>query len=221
MKKLIKNCRRVAVLLPVVLLAAGCGGAKEEMTLDLLKQQEEQAEIHSGEQAGMEGAGESSWGTLTGETSAGKALTGAAMLSESLLVHVCGAVSCPGVYELSEGDRVLDAVKAAGGFSEDAVQDALNLAQEVEDGSRIRIPTESEAESGSQAFWPSEDDGKINLNTAGTSELTSLSGIGESRAEDILSYRQEHGPFQFIEEIKNVPGIKDTIFEKIKDDITV
>ena len=158
---------------------------------------------------------------LTWETSESGSLAGEALPGEILLVHVCGAVSCPGVYELSEGDRVLDAVKAAGGFSEDAAQDALNLAQEVEDGSRIRIPTESEAESGSQAFWPSEDDGKINLNTAGTSELTSLSGIGESRAEDILSYRQEHGPFQSIEEIKNVPGIKDTIFEKIKDDITV
>ena len=211
MKKLIKNCRRAAVLLPAVLLTAGCGGAKEEVTLDLWKQQEEQAEIHSGEQAGMDMGEELTWETLTGGTSPG----------DILLVHVCGAVSCPGVYELSEGDRVLDAVKAAGGFSEDAAQDALNLAQEVEDGSRIRIPTESEAESGSQAFWPSEDDGKINLNTAGTSELTSLGGIGESRAEDILSYRQEHGPFQSIEEIKNVPGIKDTIFEKIKDDITV
>lgn len=203
-------------MLPAVLLAAGCGGAKEEVTLDLWKQQEEQAEIHSGEQAGMDTGEELTW-----ETSESGILAGEALPGEILLVHVCGAVSCPGVYELSEGDRVLDAVKAAGGFSEDAAQDALNLAQEVEDGSRIRIPTESEAESGSQAFWPSEDDGKINLNTAGTSELTSLSGIGESRAEDILSYRQEHGPFQSIEEIKNVPGIKDTIFEKIKDDITV
>lgn len=203
-------------MLPAVLLAAGCGGAKEEVTLDLWKQQEEQAEIHSGEQAGMDTGEELTW-----ETSESGSLAGEALPGEILLVHVCGAVSCPGVYELSEGDRVLDAVKAAGGFSEDAAQDALNLAQEVEDGSRIRIPTESEAESGSQAFWPSEDDGKINLNTAGTSELTSLSGIGESRAEDILSYRQEHGPFQSIEEIKNVPGIKDTIFEKIKDDITV
>ena len=198
-------------MLPAVLLTAGCGGAKEELTLNSWKQQEKQTEIHSGEQAGMEGAGESSWGTLTEGTSSG----------EILLVHVCGAVCCPGVYELSDGDRVLDAVKAAGGFSEDAAQDALNLAQEVEDGSRIRIPTESEAESGPQAFWPLEDDGTININTAGISELTSLSGIGESRAEDILSYRQEHGPFQSIEEIKNVPGIKDTIFEKIKDDITV
>lgn len=203
-------------MLPAVLLASGCGGAKEEVTLDLWKQQEEQAEIHSGEQAGMDTGEELTWETSGSESLAGEALPG-----EILLVHVCGAVCCPGVYELSDGDRVLDAVKAAGGFSEDAAQDALNLAQEVEDGSRIRIPTESEAESGSQAFWPSEDDGTININTAGISELTSLSGIGESRAEDILSYRQEHGPFQSIEEIKNVPGIKDTIFEKIKDDITV
>lgn len=203
-------------MLPAVLLAAGCGGAKEEVTLDLWKQQEEQAEIHSGEQAGMDAGEELTW-----ETSESGSLAGEALPGEILLVHVCGAVCCPGVYELSDGDRVLDAVKAAGGFSEDAAQDALNLAQEVEDGSRIRIPTESEAESGSQVFWTSEDDGTINLNTAGISELTSLSGIGESRAEDILSYRQEHGPFQSIEEIKNVPGIKDTIFEKIKDDITV
>lgn len=86
---------------------------------------------------------------------------------------------------------------------------------------KIQIPTESEAELLSQTLLSAEASGKVNLNTAGVGELTSLSGIGESRAQDILDYRNANGPFQSIEEIKQVPGIKDAVFEKIKDDITV
>ena len=72
-----------------------------------------------------------------------------------------------------------------------------------------------------QAVSVSSDPGKININTAGEEELTSLNGIGESRARDILTYRKEYGPFRSIEDIKQVPGIKNAVFEKIKDDITV
>ncbi len=184
-------------MLPVLLLMAGCGSQREELVLNTQDQTGEYREKT----------------ILEGETDP--------LETKGLLVHVCGAVKEPGVYEVSAGDRISDAVGAAGGFLEEAAEDALNLAQPVEDGMKIQIPTESEAEILSQTILSGESSGKVNLNTAGVGELTSLSGIGESRAQDILDYRNANGPFQSIEEIKQVPGIKDAVFEKIKDDITV
>lgn len=159
---------------------------------------------------------------------------------EEILVHVCGAVEAPGVYALSEGSRIGDAVEAAGGFSETAAADALNLAQPLTDGLQIRIPTMEEYESvkgaGSGSYsaaWIQSADGtevsgrssgteqKINLNTATKQQLMNLTGIGEARAEAILSYRRQAGAFSSVEEIMKVPGIKEAAFEKIKDDITV
>ncbi|MFR1832205.1 MAG: helix-hairpin-helix domain-containing protein [Lachnospiraceae bacterium] len=206
MKTFIKKCRKAAVLLPLLLLAlylsTGCDSRKEEMILNA----ENQAEDCTQDML---------------ETESGKMETVKESLKPAvLLVHVCGAVKSPGVYELSEGDRILDAVGAAGGFSEEAAKDALNLAQLLEDSMKIQIPTREEAQTLSQIPF-SEEEGKVNLNTAGISELTALGGIGESRAQDIITYRQEHGPFESIEEIKQVPGIKDAVFEKIKDKITV
>ncbi len=192
MKKSRKNCQWAAFLLLTILFSSGCSGGTETLVLNSI----------SAAETGEETSGEDS-------------------ASAFLLVHVCGAVCRPGVYELSPGDRIFDAVEAAGGFSQEAAGDALNLAQPVEDGIQIRIPTQSEAAELLQAASISSDSGKININTAGEKELTSLSGIGESRARDILTYRNEHGPFRSIEDIKQVPGIKNAVFEKIKDDITV
>lgn len=152
------------------------------------------------------------------------------------VVHVCGAVTAPGVYELPAHSRIFDAVEAAGGFTAGAAQDALNLAELVQDGMKVEIPTEEEVleareaaggawrpgwMEGSQSGGAGEEDRKVNINTAGVNELTALSGIGEARAQDIISYREENGPFQSIEDIKKVSGIKDAVFQKIKDEITV
>ena len=133
-----------------------------------------------------------------------------------LYVHVCGAVGKEGVYALSEGDRIIHAVEAAGGFAEDADREAVNLAEPVADGMRIRIPslTESEGQGAAQ-------DTRININTASETELCTLTGIGPSRAADIVRYREQNGAFLSIEEIMNVPGIKDGLFQKIRDLITV
>ncbi len=148
-------------------------------------------------------------------------------------VHVCGAVACPGVYELPEGSRVTDAVEAGGGFLEEADPAACNLAQPVTDGCQIYIPTKEE---GSRLQRPAgiggirqealaenagADDKKVNLNTADLAALKTLPGIGDSRAAAILAWRQENGLFSCIEDIMKVSGIKQAAFEKIRDRITV
>ena len=111
----------------------------------------------------------------------------------------------------------------AGGLREDACEDSLNQAQEITDGQMIKIVTEEEAsqggeESGSEEF---DSDGRINLNTAKAEELMTLPGIGASKAQSILSYRDEKGGFSSIEEIMEITGIKEGVFSKIKDYIIV
>ena len=144
----------------------------------------------------------------------------------SYVVHVCGQVKEPGVYELEPGSRVYQAVEMAGGFGPDAASWYLNLAQEVADGMKIQVPTEEEAlawgnSGGSLSVGQGQTETKVNLNTADEEQLMTLTGIGESRAADIIRYRKEHGPFERIEDIMNVSGIKEGAFQKIKDSITV
>lgn len=136
------------------------------------------------------------------------------------LVHICGEVNAPGVYELPEGSRIFEAVECAGGFTEQAEDTILNLAAPVSDGMQIVVYSKEEAEAQIKAREEA-DAGLVNLNTASLEELMTLKGIGESRAEDIIRYREEHGGFQEIEDIMNVPGIKEAGFQKIKDSIKV
>lgn len=137
-----------------------------------------------------------------------------------IYVHICGEVNNPGVYELAEGSRIFEAVEAAGGFTEEAAQASLNLAQVISDEEQIVILTQDEA--AEKARQEREQAaGIVNLNTASKEQLMSLPGIGESRAEDIIRYRKESGGFQNIEEIMSVPGIKESAYLKIKDSITV
>ncbi len=137
-------------------------------------------------------------------------------------VHICGAVERPGVYELLEGSRVFQAVELAGGFLPEADESGLNLAALISDGMKILVLTREEAETASaQEGEGAGKQGKVNINTASEKELMTLKGIGESRAKDIIAYREKHGRFSKIEDIMQVPGIKDGAFQKIKDDITV
>ena len=150
-------------------------------------------------------------------------------LAPAFVVHVCGEVVNPGIYELPAGSRIYEAVKAAGGFTENAEEESVNLASPIEDGVQIRIYSKDEAETLAAGAAPldgfeASGEGKepvVNLNTATKEELMTLSGIGESRAEDIIRYREENGGFQNIEDIMKVSGIKDAAFQKIKDRITV
>ena len=143
-------------------------------------------------------------------------------------VHICGKVVSPGVYRLPVGSRVFQAVEAAGGFSEDAACDFLNLAGTVSDGMQICVPGAEEVkegnvplQTGGEGSETSKEDRRININTATKEELMTLKGIGESRAEDIIRFREDSGKFRKIEDIMKVPGIKEAGFRKIKDSIIV
>ena len=133
-----------------------------------------------------------------------------------IYVYVCGAVLNAGVYELPEGSRVYEAVELAGGFSEHAAVAHINQAEMLEDETRLYIPTLGEV-----ADQQSEEDGKVNLNTASKEELMSLPGVGEAKADSIIDYREVNGRFQTIEDVMLISGIKEGLFEKIKDYITV
>ncbi|SCY61384.1 competence protein ComEA [Lachnospiraceae bacterium XBB2008] len=152
----------------------------------------------------------------------------------TVYVHVCGAVINPGVYELGPEDRVFTAVEAAGGFTEEASQDYVNLAERVADGMKITIPTveelaaieaDSGTGTGTAVFaaieYPGGSGSLININTADEKLLTSITGIGETRAKAIIAYREEHGPFAQTDDIKNVSGIGESTYNKLKDEITV
>ena len=146
-----------------------------------------------------------------------------------IFVYVCGAVLRPGVYELSEGSRVNDAVEAAGGFTEDADRNYVNLAAILSDAVKLQIPTVAEVQQGrmpGETFGAETSDtdsgnGLININRASREELTSLPGIGDATAEKIVRYRDEQGGFKSVEDIMNVSGIKEKLFSRIRDLITV
>ena len=164
----------------------------------------------------------------------------------AIWVHVCGAVKNPDVYELPAGSRVYEAVKQAGGFTEEADESYVNQAQILSDGAKLVIPTTEQT----QAMAQGDQDGnigiingdttesgalkqdvaeggtdavgaKININTATQAQLCEIPGIGATRAAAIAAYRQEHGAFARIEDIMNVSGIKEGTYVKIKESITV
>ncbi len=150
-----------------------------------------------------------------------------------IVVHICGSVNSPGVVGLEKGDRLITAVLEAGGFTENADRGYLNLARMPEDGERIYVPSvEETAELSLRERMEGSgfDDGSgsdsgyikpININKARAEELTVLPGIGESRAKDIIAYRNRVGPFEKKEDIKNVSGIGESLYSKIVDHICV
>lgn len=143
-----------------------------------------------------------------------------------LVIYVCGEVNRPGVYELPRESRIYQALEAAGGLKETAAGTYLNQAELVSDGQSIYVPSQAQVEEGlvidqNTAKTGSSDSTKVNLNTAAKEELMTLTGIGESKADSIIEYRETNGNFQNIEEIKNIPGIKDGVYQKIKDQISV
>jgi len=155
-----------------------------------------------------------------------------------IAVHICGAVHQPGVYVFQGKYRIYDGIQKAGGFTKEAEENYLNLALYLEDGMKIEVPTKEEVKSWREkdgitatgisykdddgvAWGKSKNDGRVNLNTADVTLLCTLSGIGKSRAESIIAYREEYGAFQTIEDIMKVPGIKEAAYKKIKDYVKV
>ncbi len=151
-----------------------------------------------------------------------------------IFVYVCGAVQNAGVYSFPESTRVYEAIMQAGGYAEGAAEEYLNQAEIVYDGQRVYVPTAKEVEEEKIAFVAEENakaishtavnenaSNLININTATAEQLMTLSGVGESKAKSIISYREINGVFIEIEDIMKVEGIKEGMFAKIKNAITV
>lgn len=146
--------------------------------------------------------------------------------TSTIRVHVAGCVMCPGVYELVEGSRAGDAVQAAGGLTEDACEDAINLAQVISDGEQIIAPSSREPTTAISAMSSTSSTssdagqtGKVNINTADAAQLQTISGIGESKAKKIIAYREANGRFSNVDELVNVSGIGDKTLDSIRDQI--
>ena len=146
--------------------------------------------------------------------------------AETVYVYVCGAVNAPGVYELKKDARVFEAISLAGGMTAEAAPEAVSQARTVADGEQIYVPTVREVQmqgAGVEDIVTGNADvsGKVNINTAGKDELMTLTGIGEAKAQSILDYREEHGKFGSIEDLMLIEGIKEGVFNKIKQDIMI
>lgn len=152
------------------------------------------------------------------------------MPPDIIAVYICGAVKHPGVYSLESGQRLCDAVNAAGGFKKTAARLSVNLAMLLSDGEQVIIPTKKQMASYNKTYKgdsavagdiaSTNTDGLVNINTASREELMSLPGIGASKADAVIEYRLSNS-FKTIEDIKNVTGIKDGVFNQIKNQITV
>jgi competence protein ComEA len=142
-----------------------------------------------------------------------------------VIVHVAGWVRRPGVYELATGDRVIDAIQAAGGPRKGADLGALNLAAVLVDAQQVLVPRIADAPPvpvpGSTAPSTGTAPQLVNVNTAAAEELETLPGIGEVLAAAIISYREEHGPFTSVDQLVDVSGIGDATLEEIRDLVTV
>lgn len=152
---------------------------------------------------------------------------------EKIVIHITGAICNEGIYELEENSRIADAVKIAGGLKEDADLKQINLAYVLEDGMKINIPSKNEStnepSNNTESYITKENlnsfnnakTSKVNINSATQTELETLPGIGPSTALKIINYRKEKGKFNKIEDIKNVNGIGESKFNKIKEFIKI
>jgi competence protein ComEA len=141
-----------------------------------------------------------------------------------LFVHILGAVTKPGLYQLHDGDRAVDAVAAAGGFTAEADRQQLNLARLVSDGEQIYVPKVGEAGAGppgSSATGSGTIGGKVNINTASESDLETLPRVGPTMAKRIIAWRGANGRFATIEDLMSVTGIGEKTFAELKDLVTV
>lgn len=194
--KLKKRAAAIAAAMCVITTASGCGNYNAEITWEI-------EESSVSEEADMESA-------KTPEE------------ADMICVFVGGAVSDSGVYLLPQGSRLYEAIEAAGGMTEGADPYYLNQAKVLEDAEQIIVLTTQEVqERKEQIRQQAEEAGLVNINTADVTQLMQLNGIGQSRAEAIVAYREQCGRFTQIEDIQQVTGIKAGLYEKIKDKITV
>lgn len=244
--KAVKRLRSLMLGISVMMLSfaelTGCKGREAQFLIE--RSQDDQSEKTQDEETESEGIQEDE--RPTSENNAGnqeddnieETLSQKAEKTR-IYVDVCGAVANPGVFQLEEGSRVFQAIEAAGGYLENAAQNCVNRASILSDGQQLYILTQEEMQqqgidlaqaalqrqngAGEQtsADQHEQKDHRVNINTADESQLTTLNGIGSTRAQAIIAYREANGPFAAIEEIMNVQGIKEGTFTKIKDDIVI
>ena len=208
----------VCLITACALLCCGCG---DKGTAILIGETKESADVPAeGEQEASRASGQA--GTAAQSAASGE--TASEARDTTIRVYVCGAVVNPGVVEISAGSRAEDALLAAGGFAEEAAREAVNLADWVSDGQKLYFPAEGEvfaADAGGASSGGEAASGLVNINTADAATLCTLPGVGESRAADIIAYREANGGFDSCEDIMKVSGIKNALYEKIRDKITV
>lgn len=228
---------KIAAGIPVVVFCILSGCEKKEQDDLLLPVYESSVD---GAESAWEEETVSAGRTEEEETAPASAEAGTGLTAgqdKACVVHICGAVKQPGVYTMDAESRIYQAVEKAGGFRQDAAEDYLNQADMLADGMKIYVPTKEEVEeagaegsrinadgNGSLKVTSgvlSEGSALVNINTAGEELLCTLPGVGSSKAKSIISYREKNGAFHKIEDIMNVEGIKDGLFRKIKDSITV
>ncbi len=231
MQKIYKVILMTAV---AMLLMAGCGSSTPDIQ-EILQNTEENGGTVSGDNTfstGVEGSeadAETDVQSVADTQAQDQQQNGIDTVDgeeDTICVFVCGEVVSPGVYYFPDGARKVDAVEAAGGFTEEANTDYVNLAELLTDEMQLYIPAlgEETGSSGTESATTeaqAANAGKINLNTATAAQLCELSGIGESKAEAILQYREENGGFQTVDELTQVSGIGDSTLEKIRDYIYV
>ena len=204
-----KQIRIAVITLAVVtaLLLFGGNGEKEEIVVEQTGERQELL-VDDAKQSG-DGTENDNETPETPETK-----------SVMLVVDISGCVKTPGVYEIADGTRLHDVIELAGGLTKDADIDAINQAELVTDGQKILIPAKAE-DDGEFATAKPTNNGKININQADSMGLQEIPGVGPATAEKIIQYREANGRFQSIEDVKNVSGIGDKTFEKMKDKICV
>lgn len=143
-----------------------------------------------------------------------------AVSAEPVLVHVAGAVTRPGLYRLAAGARVADALGAAGGATTDAALDGLNLARVLEDGEQLVVAGSDAAVPGA-AVAGVRADGRVDLNRAGQAELDALPGIGPVLAARIVAYREAHGGFRSVRDLRRVQGIGEKLYRSLAELVAV
>lgn len=215
--------KKLLILFITLLCLTGCSKASSEVVLKEVEDLESAVEASDSREAGAS------------YCASAEACEDASL--QGIVVYVCGAVKAPGVYELPPDSRINDAVIAAGGFDSPADTDYVNLAAALSDGMKLYIPTLEEtadSSTGGASEILSYDtvshsgDGQteagsslININTASREQLMTLPGIGEKVADRIIEYRDKNGRFSQKEDIMKISGIKEKLFSKISDKITV
>lgn len=243
-KKMVRTAAAYTAIL-LLALVTGCTGGTKEIDEDLVsltetgpdKVPEEESDQKNQTDQEEQGTSEEPRETL-GEDTKNSQNPGI------IYVHVCGEVASPGVYPIPSGSRLYEAIEAAGGILENGAGEQLNQAAQIEDGQQIYVPSREEVQQGTAggAQLPqqavtgggntgqkgtsgnpssSSEDGKVDLNTASREQLMTLSGIGEAKAASIIAYREEHGGFRKIEELMEVEGIKEGVFNKVRDQIRI